>query len=96
MAGVIAFEVLSSHTWCSVWFGMISASILFILGLTTTFHSMAILAYIDFASISLAVLVTIIFAAIESSQKPGGIQATPWYAFPPKENLPSFTDSMIA
>lgn len=96
LTGIIALESLSRHALCSVVFGIISAAVLFLLGLPKTFHKMAILAYVDFASIILAVLVTVIVCAIESHNKPGGWAATRWYAFLPANDRASFVDCTIS
>jgi hypothetical protein len=94
LTGIIAFQSLSSHAICSFWFGIVSAVLLFVLGLPTTFHKMAILAYIDFASITLAVVITIVASAVESHNKPGGIFATEWHWIVPREQR-SFLQSVI-
>lgn len=96
LTGVIAFEALFDHKVCSVIFALISAAILFVLALPKTFHKMAILAYLDFASITLAVIITIVVSAIESKAKVGGMQATTWYAFIPAHERPSFVQVMLA
>lgn len=96
LTGIMAFQALSSHSVCSVYFGILSAFLLFLLGLPKTFHRMAILAYIDFASITAAVVVAIVAASFESAKKPGGLSATEWYAFPPKNSNSNFVECTIA
>lgn len=96
LTGIIAFESLFDHKLCSVIFGLMSAILLFLLALPKTFHKMAILAYLDFASITLAVILTIVVSALESKAKEGGLQATTWYAFIPSEKKPGFVRVMLA
>ncbi|UZJ57342.1 hypothetical protein CBS101457_006662 [Exobasidium rhododendri] len=57
---------------------------------------MALLAYLDFASITLAVIVTIVTCAIESKAKVGGTDATTWYAFLPADQRPGFWKVMLS
>ncbi|KAK5994110.1 N amino acid transport system protein [Cladobotryum mycophilum] len=54
----------------------------------------AILGYIDFVSIIIAIGLTMIATGIQSSHKVGGLSAVNWSAWP-KEDL-SFTDAIIA
>jgi hypothetical protein len=96
LTGVVAFQALFDHKVCSVVFGVVSAAILFLLALPKTFHKMALLAYLDFASITLAVIVTIVTCAIESKAKEGGLQATTWYAFLPDDQKPGFWQVMLS
>lgn len=96
LTGIMAFQAFSSHSICSVYFGLLSAFLLFVFGLPKTFHRMAILAYIDFASITAAVLVAIVTASIESGKKPGGLAATEWYWFVPGNGKSNFVGCTIA
>jgi hypothetical protein len=96
LTGIIAFESLFDHKLCSVYFGVISAFLLFVLALPKTFDGMDILAYVDFASIAIAVVITIVVSAIESRNKLGGLQATTWYAFIPADQAPGFVKVMLA
>jgi hypothetical protein len=64
-----------------VW-GVISAIILLLVALPPTFHEFAILGYIDFVSIIIAILVTIIATGIQASDAPGGLSAVNWSAWP--------------
>lgn len=96
LTGIIAFQSFFDHRLCSVIFGVISAVILFVLALPKTFHQMAILAWVDFASITGAVIMTIIVSAIESNAQPGGMSATEWYLFLPSHLQPDFVKVMLA
>jgi hypothetical protein len=96
LTGIIAFESLFDHKLCGVIFGVISAVLLFILALPKTFDNMAILAYLDFFSISAAVIITIVVSAIESKNKVGGLAATTWYAFHSADTSPGFVQVMLA
>lgn len=82
LTGTIAFNTLSNDAICSVAFGVIAAIILFLVALPPTFSEMAILGYIDFASIVVAVLVTIIATGVQASNAPGGLSAVNWSAWP--------------
>lgn len=82
LTGTIAFSTLSNDAICSLAFGVVSAVILFLVSLPPTFSEMAILGYIDFASILVAVLVTIIATGIQASDAPGGLSGVNWSAWP--------------
>ncbi|CAO1624404.1 unnamed protein product [Parajaminaea phylloscopi] len=82
LTGTIAFNTLSNDAICSVAFGVISAIILFLVALPPTFSEMAILGYIDFASIVVAVMVTIIATGIQARDAPGGLSGVNWSAWP--------------
>jgi len=65
-----------------VWTG-ISAIILFIVALPPSFAEFAILGYIDFASIIIAIGVTIIATGIEAAKSEGGLSGVDWSVWPP-------------
>ncbi|KAJ5755801.1 hypothetical protein N7533_005344 [Penicillium manginii] len=88
LTGTIAFRNITSSEICSVIFGVVSAIILLLLAVPPSFTEMAILGYIDFASIILAIGITIIATGIESSHEVGGLAAVDWSAWP-KEVLRS-------
>ncbi|CEJ80431.1 Putative Transmembrane amino acid transporter [[Torrubiella] hemipterigena] len=94
LTGTIAFNTLTNNGTCSVVFGVVSAIILLIVAIPPSFSEVAILGYIDFASIICAIGITIIATGIQSSQKEGGLSAVDWSAWP-KPDL-SFTDAFIA
>lgn len=86
LTGAIAFGNLSHNTICSLAFAFISAIILFLVALPPAFAEVAILGYIDFVSVMLAIGITIISTAIVAGQAPGGLSAVNWSAWP-KENI---------
>jgi hypothetical protein len=86
LTGTIAFiNIVGNASMCALIWGVISAIILFILALPPTFADFAILGYIDFVSIIVAILITIIGTGIQASNAPGGLAAVPWSAWPPPE-----------
>ncbi|SNX81357.1 probable neutral amino acid permease [Melanopsichium pennsylvanicum] len=82
LTGTIAFLTLSSDALCSVVFGVISAIILFIVAVPPTFSEVAVLGYIDFASIIVAIGVTIIGTGIRSNNVVAATNPTEWSAWP--------------
>ncbi|KAF4978328.1 hypothetical protein FZEAL_5268 [Fusarium zealandicum] len=94
LTGTIAFLNLTDNGACSLVFGVVSAIILLIVAIPPSFAEVAILGYIDFVSIALAVGITIIATGIKAGDAEGGMSAVEWSAWP-KEDL-SFTDAFIA
>lgn len=94
LTGTIAFLNLSDNGACSLVFGVVSAIILLIVAVPPSFAEVAILGYIDFVSIALAVGITIIATGIKASDSDGGLSSVAWSAWP-KDDL-SFTDAFIA
>lgn len=90
LTGTIAFQVITESKICGVIFGVVSAIILLALAVPPSFTEMAILGYIDFASIILAIGACIITAGIESH---GGREIA-WSAYP-QEDI-TFTTAFIA
>jgi len=82
LTGAIAFGNLTDYGTCSVVFGVISSIILLALAIPPSFAEVAILGYIDFASIILAILITIIATGVQSSHSPGGLSAVDWSLWP--------------
>lgn len=64
-----------------IW-GGISAIILLLVALPPTFAEFAILGYIDFVSIILAIGITIIATGIEAHNAPGGLSGVDWALWP--------------
>ncbi|KAM3531431.1 hypothetical protein MY4038_004491 [Beauveria bassiana] len=96
LTGTIAFgniiDITKTGT-CSLVFGGVSAIILLILAIPPSFAEVAILGYIDFVSIVLAIGITIIATGVQASKSPG-LHNVPWSAWP-KEDL-SFADAFIS
>ncbi|KAN0066319.1 hypothetical protein ACQY0O_000413 [Thecaphora frezii] len=94
LTGAIAFLNLTDNAICSLVFALISAIILYILAIPPTFAELAILGYIDFVSIVLAIGITIIGTGVQASNQPGGLSAVNWSAWP-KENV-TFAEVFVA
>jgi hypothetical protein len=78
---------------CTVIFGFVSAIILLLFAVPPSFSDMAILGYIDFASIIIAIGITIIGTGVEAAHSPG-LTAVNWSAWP-KEGI-TFSEAFIA
>ncbi|KAI0425498.1 transmembrane amino acid transporter protein-domain-containing protein [Xylaria sp. FL1042] len=91
LTGSIAFLNLSDNGACSIIFGVVSAIILLLLALPPSFAEVAILGYIDFASIILAIGITIIATGVQRSEIG---MASDWSAWPAKDA--TFVDAFIA
>ena len=60
LTGTIAFvRIVEQPGMCALMWGFISALLLFFLALPPTFHEFAILGYIDFVSIVVAIMITL-------------------------------------
>ncbi|KAI1340085.1 transmembrane amino acid transporter protein-domain-containing protein [Xylariaceae sp. FL0016] len=79
LTGTIAFNNLTDHGTCSIVFGVVSAIILLLLAIPPSFAEVAILGYIDFVSIILAIGITVIATGVQR----GDIgTASDWALFP--------------
>ncbi|POR39774.1 N amino acid transport system protein [Tolypocladium paradoxum] len=94
LTGTIAFNSITDNGACSVVFGVVSAIILLALAIPPSFAEVAILGYIDFASILAAVGITIVATGVKAGSADGGLAAVNWSAWP-KEDV-TFTDGFIA
>lgn len=95
LTGTIALQVVTQSTICAVVFGVVCAIILLALAVPPSFTEMAILGYIDFGSIIIAIGITIIAAGIENNNTATTtVQSAAWSAWPPEGT--SFTDAFIA
>lgn len=81
LTGTIAFLNLTNNGTCSLVFGIVSAIILLLFAIPPSFADVAILGYIDFVSIALAIGITIIATGV-SYGKAGGTVAANWSAWP--------------
>ncbi|ETS86982.1 N amino acid transport system protein [Pestalotiopsis fici W106-1] len=89
LTGAIALNNITAHGTCSVVFGFVSAVILILLAIPPSFAEVAILGYVDFASIIIAVGITIIATGIQYTHPTAASVATaaaPWQLWP-KEGL---------
>ncbi|KAM0547524.1 hypothetical protein ACHAPJ_010397 [Fusarium lateritium] len=94
LTGTIALVRITGSSVCTLAFGVISAVILMILAIPPSFTELAILGYIDFASIIIAIGITIIATGIQRSDAPGGMSSSTWSAWP-QDDL-SFTQALTA
>jgi hypothetical protein len=85
LTGTIAFiNIVDNYGICALAWGVVSAILLFVLALPPTFAEFAILGYIDFVSIIVAIFITIIATGVQASNAPGGLAAVPWSVWPPE------------
>ncbi|KAI1266170.1 transmembrane amino acid transporter protein-domain-containing protein [Xylariaceae sp. FL1019] len=91
LTGTIAFLKLTDNGTCSLVFGVVSAIILFLLALPPSFAEVAILGYIDFVSIILAIGITIIATGVQRSEMS---MAADWSAYPAPDT--DFVKAFIA
>ncbi|POS84723.1 hypothetical protein EPUL_006226 [Erysiphe pulchra] len=98
LTGAIAFGNISDHKACSVAFSAISAIILFVVAIPPSFSEIAILGYIDFVSIILAIAITMIGTGISWSKSTNAATAvtasSPW-SYWPREDL-TFVEGFVA
>ncbi|KAJ4350893.1 hypothetical protein N0V95_004341 [Ascochyta clinopodiicola] len=95
LTGTIAFiNIIDNYQICALVWSVISLIILLLLALPPTFAEFAILGYIDFISIIIAILVTIVATGIQAHNAPGGLSAVPWSAWPPAET--TFYEAFLA
>lgn len=87
LTGTIAWiTIVDELGICALGWGVLSAVLLFCLAIPPTFSEFAILGYIDFVSIIIAIGITIISTGITASNREGGISSVPWTLWPP-ENI---------
>ncbi|KAF7523255.1 hypothetical protein G7054_g11817 [Neopestalotiopsis clavispora] len=89
LTGAIALNNITDHGTCTVVFGFVSAVILVLLAIPPSFAEVAILGYVDFASIIIAVGITIIATGIQYTHPTTASVAAagaPWQLWP-KEGL---------
>lgn len=85
LTGTIALvKIAQTPSLCALLWGGISAAVLFLLSLPPSFSEFAILGYIDFVSIVVAIIITIVATGVNASNAPGGLSAVPWTLWPPE------------
>ncbi|KAF7563408.1 hypothetical protein G7046_g729 [Stylonectria norvegica] len=94
LTGTIAFLNITDNGTCSLVFGVVSAILLLIVAIPPSFAEVAILGYIDFVSIAIAIGLTIIATGVKASEADGGMSSVAWSAWP-KDDI-SFTEAFIA
>ena len=86
LTGTIAFiRIVDDPTICALVWAAISAIILFALAVPPSFSEFAILGYIDFVSIVIAIGITIIATGVVATESAGGMASVPWSAWPPAD-----------
>lgn len=84
LTGTIAWvTIVNEPGVCALVWSILSAILLFVVALPPSFHDFAILGYIDFVSIIIAILITIIATGVEATNAPGGLAAVDWSVWPP-------------
>ncbi|KAI5296313.1 hypothetical protein KEM52_004205 [Ascosphaera acerosa] len=86
LTGTIAFVTITRSDVCTIVWGVVSAVLLFVLAIPPSFAEVAILGYVDFASILAAVGITIIATGVSANNSPGGLSSVDWGAWP-KDDL---------
>ncbi|OOF96462.1 hypothetical protein ASPCADRAFT_206643 [Aspergillus carbonarius ITEM 5010] len=94
LTGTIALRHITDSGICSVVWSVVSAVILLLLSIPSSFADMAWLGYVDFISIVAAIGITIIATGVRGTDSPGGLAAVDWSALP--QGDPSFSDGFIA
>ena len=94
LTGSVAFSTIASSGTCTVVFGVVSAILLFFLAIPPSFAEIAIMGYVDFASIIIAIGITIIATGIQSHAGNSTVSGAPWSAWP-KENL-SLSEAFVS
>jgi hypothetical protein len=82
LTGSIALSTIADTGTCAVIWSVVSAIVLFFLALPPSFAEFAILGYIDFASIVIAIGITIIATGTSATDAPGGLAAVDWTLWP--------------
>jgi hypothetical protein len=95
LTGAIAFKDIVQTNICSTAFSAISAAILLLLAIPPSFADIAILGYIDFASIVLAIGITMIATGVQDRGSLGDIESyVAWSAWP-KEGI-TFEEAIVS
>lgn len=93
LTGTIAFQTITQSNVCTLVFGVVSAIILFALAVPPSFAEVAILGYVDFASILLAIGITIVGTGVVATESPG-LSNVNWSAWPHEGT--TYADAFIA
>lgn len=95
LTGTIAWIRIVDHPGiCALVWSAISAVLLFLLAIPPTFAEFAILGYVDFVSIIIAIGITIIATGIDAGKLPGGVSSVNWSVWPPDDI--SFSSAFLA
>ena len=86
LTGTIAFNrIVDEGKVCGVSYGAASAVLLFLLALPPSFTEFAILGYIDFGSIIIAISIVTVASGIHAFHLPGGPSTVDWNWAPPAD-----------
>ncbi|KAL8656690.1 MAG: hypothetical protein Q9226_002589 [Calogaya cf. arnoldii] len=86
LTGTIAWvRIVDDPALCALIWGFVSAILLYALALPPTFHEFAVLGYIDFVSICVAIFITMVATGVTASKSLGGLSAVSWSAWPPAD-----------
>lgn len=95
LTGTIAWiRIVGEPNVCALVWSAISAVLLFLVAIPPTFAEFAILGYIDFVSIVVAIIITIVATGVEASKSTGGLSAVDWSLWPPPGV--TFSDAFLA
>lgn len=95
LTGAIAFKEIVQTNICSTAFSAISAAILLFLAIPPSFADIAILGYIDFGSIILAIGITMIATGVQDRGSLGDLEPyVAWSAWP-KEGI-TFEEAIVS
>ncbi|KAK4098323.1 hypothetical protein N658DRAFT_432206 [Parathielavia hyrcaniae] len=94
LTGAIMFGNLSENGACTIVFTVVSAIVLFLVAIPPSFSEMAVLGYIDFASIIAAIFITIVATGVRAGEQAGGVSSVEWLVWP-KENV-TLAEAFIA
>jgi hypothetical protein len=92
LTGAIAFKNIAQSNMCSTAFSAIAAAVLLLLAIPPSFADIAILGYVDFASIVLAIGVTMIATGVQD--RGDEIPYVAWSAWP-KEGI-TFEEAIVS
>jgi amino acid permease len=85
LTGTTALLTIIDKDICSVWMGLASAAILLLVSIPPSFAEIAVLGYIDFASIVITIGITIIATGVQNSHA-APLEAAKWSVWP-KEGI---------
>jgi hypothetical protein len=95
LTGAIAFKDIVQTNICSTAFSAISAAILLLLAIPPSFTDIAILGYIDFASIVLAIGITMIATGVQDRGSLGDVEPYMAWSAWPKEGI-TFDEAIVS
>jgi hypothetical protein len=95
LTGAIAFKDIVQTNICSTAFSAISAAILLLLAIPPSFTDIAILGYIDFASIVLAIGITMIATGVQERGSLGDVEPYMAWSAWPKEGI-TFDEAIVS